>query len=355
MRVIPAWAATIAVILLTAQAALAGEVFPKVLVAPPPMVPYVKALVGDAGEVESLLRAGQDAHDFALSPSQAEMLASADVLVVPDLGMNPLLATLAAKYPKLKIIELSALEGAEPLPYPKDNPWLEKLKKSVKKAEEPEKKEATKEAVDDHADIHDEGDDEHDHEEHAHGKAPLNDPHLWLDPERMAVIASPLATALGKSMPEATATLNTNGKKLSAHLRKEVTPILKQELAYAAQNSLHGESKTIPFITYHAAYQYFLKRFELMRYGEILLKPEGTTGAKKKTVLLSSAKDVKIRCIIAEQESPMLRRMAESSGARIVIFSPEQLPKNQPIDAPDTFNDYDRFLLATVKVFAKCL
>ena len=337
MRVRVSYAATIAVILMVSQAAIAGELFPKVVVAPAPLKPYVDEILRGHGEAHSLLKPGQDAHDFALSPSQAKMLAEADMLIVPDLGMTPVLRRLAAKNKRLRVIELSGLDGAAALPYGEENPWLEAAKETA------EEKAPHKEEAHDH----------HDHEDPDHG---ATDPHLWLDPERMAAMAKPLAKALSATAVEAGPTLTENARRLAEHLRRDVIPELRAMLSRPAR-TVDAVGKTeIPFITYHAAYQYFLERFGLAHTGEITQRPEEMMGAKTTTTLIRSAEAQRVRCLIGEQENVLMQRIAKSSGARIILLSPEQLPARETVDAIDWIrNDYDRFLYVTAKAFAGCL
>jgi ABC-type Zn2+ transport system substrate-binding protein/surface adhesin len=117
--------------------------------------------------------------------------------------------------------------------------------------------------------------------------------------------------------------------------------------------SVHEEST---FITYHAAYQYFLARFNLAHYGEITKRPEEAMGAKTIAGILSGAENLHIRCLIGEQKNVLMVNIAKSSGANIVILSPEQIPQRADVDALDWIkNDYDRVLYVTAKAFSKCL
>jgi zinc transport system substrate-binding protein len=331
--------ATIAAILLTAQAAVAGTLFPKVVVTPAPLKPYVDEILAGVGESQSLLRSGQDAHSFALAPTQAAMLAEADIIIVPDLSMNPFLKKLLAKNKRATVIELSALSGAEPLPYAPTNPWLKG------KIEQEEKKPASHEAH------------EHEHEhESTKADSPVYDPHLWLDPERMAAIATPLAKAMRARAPETGPSLEINARHLSKHLRTEVTPALQAMLKKIPRRETVTTRPEIPFLTYHAAYQYFLERFGLEHYGELMQRPEESTGGKTKAALLTAVDGTRIRCLIGEQESVLMSRIAKSTGARVILLSPEQLVAHNQVDALDWIkNDYDRFLYATAKTFAGCL
>lgn len=338
MRV--SWAATIAAILLVSQAAVAGAIFPKVVVAPAPLKPYVDALLEGMGESQSLMQPGQDAHEFALAPRQAQMLASADMIIVPDLRMNRFLKKLLANNKRAKIIELTALAGAEPLPYADGNPWTQALKIKPEAPKKGEKKDEAK-----------------DEKKKPVEDMPLTDPHIWLDPVRMARIATPLAEAMGEFSPESRAGLKANASRLSTHLHAEVVPALREMLSKTARTSTATTRPEIPFITYHSAYQYFMQRFGLTRGGELMQRPEETVGAKSKAAMLAAAGNgIKVRCIIGEQRSVLMDRVAKSTGARVVLLSPEQLVPPKSVDSLSWMaNDYDRFLYTTAKAFADCL
>lgn len=355
MRVRFPYAALIAVMLVLPQAAFAGEQFARVVVSVAPLAPYVDAILHGVGKADNLLRPGQDPHNFAFTPSQAQLLDKADVIIVPDLGMSPFLKGLLAKKPRLRVIELSKLAGAEPLPYAAENPWLS----------------AVKEAGDREEDGHD-----HDHDAH-HEKdsdfatghqwakkkaadvappAALIDPHFWLDPERMAAIAPALAEAIGQAAPGNQAQLTLNAEALATHLRREVMPAMRELLAAKERPFEVSNKPRIPFITYHAAYQYFLGRFGLQNHGDIVVRPEEYTGAKSLQSMLSVAGRVHINCVIGEAETTVVKRIAELSGARVIVLSPEQLVEAKDVPAlPWITNGYDRLLYQTAKRFGECL
>lgn len=351
MRLLFPCAVTIAAIMLTAQAACAGGLFPKVVVTVAPLKPYVDEILKGHGESQALLRAGQDAHSFALTLPQAQMLEQADIVVVPDMNMSPFLERALAKKKKVNVVELSALEGAYPLPYMDENPWLDAAKEA---AEKNGKKSKKSEVTSTHADKKHDDHDEHAHEHEGHGITV--DPHLWLDPERMAAIALPLANIIADHAPEARPTLQANAKTLAKHLRGEVIPALRNLLGAQARELTAVDRKIIPFITYHSAYQYFLTRFRLTHYGEVMKRSEETQGAKTIATTLRGAEKINIRCLIGEQKNVLMVNIAKSTGARIVILSPEQLPNRADVDTLEWIkSDYDRLLYVTAKAFAGCL
>ncbi len=313
----------IAVLLVSAQAAIAGQLNPKVLVTVPPLVPYTDNLLRGIGQADSLLRPGQDPHSFTLSPSQRQALAEADVIVVPDRTMHAVLASLLEKEEKrgARIVELLALKGAKPLPYTKNNPWLKLAS---------------------HKDDHqDDG---------------AYDPHLWLDPIRMAAIARPLAEAIADAAPSHRAQLVSNAKDLSFHLREEVNPALRKLFEATPRHAAMNAKPFVPFITYHAAYQYFLKRYALEQFGEVTQRPESYLGAKTVHDVIDSAGTLSIRCVITESEGTLVKSIATASDAKIVKLSPEALYTPNEAPPADWVRDgYDRLLQKTAISFAGCL
>ncbi len=325
--------------LLVPQAGSAGEQSPKLLVTVPVLAPYVDALTHGIGQVQSLLRPGQDPHSFALSPSQAQMLDSAQILIVPDLSMNPMLARLLAKNPRLHVIELSKLEGADPLPYATENPWISAVKT------------AGQEKDDDDQDKKDKSD-----KKPSTSKKPTTDPHLWLDPERMAALAKPLAEAIAETTPGNRSALLINADNLATHLRQDVIPAMKILLTPREKPFRLANKTLVPFITYHAAYQYFLARFGIADHGQMVVRPEDYMGAKSLDTLLTTAKTIDITCVIAESDTSLVKRIATLSNAKIVILSPEQNIERSEVPSFTWMqNDYDRFLYKTAKTFGDCL
>lgn len=351
----------IAAIMGGAQAACASEQIPRVLVTLDPLQSYVDSILQGVATSENLARPGQDPHTFSLTPSQARALDSADILIVPQAQMNAGLARTIAGKKKLRVIDLSQLHGANPLPYATENPWLAAVKKHEDEGDAHDH-DAHDHDAHDHEDAHHakpspfaKKPTEHDHE-HGHEDAATLDPHLWLDPERMAAMAVPLADAIAEFSPGHRSVLRRNATELARHLRAEVMPGMAALLVVPAANPHPVSKPEIPFITYHAAYQYFMQRFKLERTGEITARPEDYLGAKTLSTLLTTAKAVHIRCIIGESESTLVRRIAKASGAKIMLLSPEQNVDRRDVPPLDwVTSDYDRLLYKTAKTFGSCL
>ena len=328
----------------SAQASRAGESFPNVVVTVPALKPYVDELLRGITESKNLLRAGQDAHNFSLSSGQRTALATADIIIISDREMNPFLNKLLDTEVKrgARLITLTALESAEALPFEKTNPWLESAKKDAAKETKTDDK------------------DEHDEQEHA-DKKPANapepvDPHIWLDPIRMANLVKPIAAIMVTASPSNRDHIQANATALANHLRTEVDPAIRRLFAQQPPPPSMGAKPVIPFITYHAAYQYFMARYGLAHRGELFQRPEDYLGARTLRTLIAQSDKVKINCLITETQGPLVSRIAQTSGAKIIVLSPEDaIGKSQVTSASWAANDYDRLLQKTAESFAGCL
>ncbi|MFM9890328.1 MAG: metal ABC transporter solute-binding protein, Zn/Mn family [Rickettsiales bacterium] len=342
----------IAAMLTFAQASYAGTEIPKVVVSVAPLKPYVDEILKGITTAQSLTRPGQDPHNFTLAPSQGKMLDEVEILIIPDHGLSPLLARLMKARPKVRIIELSTLAGADALPYAPENPWIARVKLKGGEADDlfaaaPTHKFKPYKSITGKLDAK---------PAVTPDATAAIDPHFWLDPERMAALAEPVAEAIAQFAPTQREVLTANARTLAKHLRSDVIPPLQAMLKPSAGDDIVVTKPEIPFITYHAAYQYFLARFHIVPEGEITARPDEYLGAKTLDQLLQAAKATKIRCIIGEQDTPMVRRIAALSQARIVLLSPEQLVVGE--DIPTYYwiqNDYDRLLYLTAKRFSECL
>lgn len=343
----------IAAITLSTQAASASEVQPNIVVLVSPLTSYVGAIMKDVAKPQSLLNDYQDPHDFVMAPSQAQILDKADILVVPDLAMNPTFAGLAARNKKMKIIELSHLEGAAPLPYPAENSWLAKAQKVAKDAAEKAASEMAG-ASTEYKKLEDSNKPEE--EPKPAGKPDDIDPHFWLDPERLAAMAPSLAHELSSIYPTQQRSFEANAKAISQHLRDEVIPGLNGMLAIPRTRLARNNEQNLPYITYHPGYQYLLARLNLPYTGVIATRPDEYIGGKSLEIMLNTAKTTRIRCVVTESTTTMVERIARASGARLVMLAVEQpVPSSETPPLTWLRSDYDRLLYKTVKSFGDCL
>lgn len=324
------------------QAASAGSAVPHVLVTTAPLKPLVDALLTGIGSADMLTHPGQDAHTMTLSPSQARALDSAAIIIVPDRAINPAIEMLLERREKkgVPIIALIELPGADPLFYADSQGWMgddDERDKKDKKGKKDKKVEEKAEKISD-------------------DRSSFNDPHIWLDPLRMAAIATPLAEAMAKQSPQNHTALLANAQALSSHLTQEVHPAIGRMLAQRKGTPKYESRDYIPFITGHSAYQYFLSRYGIADGGALISRPEDYLGARSMHDMLARAGEISVGCLIVETPNSTVRRVAEISGATVHYLSPENLVFTETIPPTGWIqNDYDRLLYVTARTFAGCL
>ena len=180
--------------------------------------------MGDLGTPDLLLPPGADPHDFAMRPSEAQQLTTADVVIWVGHGLTPWLEDpLEALAPQAVHLELLESEGWEPLPT---------------------REEGEHHDDEDHADAHNHGD---------------VDPHGWLDPAVASAWLTVISTTLSAADPENAAEYARNADAARERLNT-------LEATIAAQ--LDPVAKA-GYILPHDGYHYFEHRFDLHAAGAI--------------------------------------------------------------------------------------
>lgn len=210
-------AATALALLLAAPAA--AEV-PRVLADTAPVHSLTALVMGDLGTPELIVPQGTSPHDASLSPSEAQALTEADLIVWTGDGFLPWMGeTIASLAPDTPQLALLGTDGWESLP-PRASAHLEA----------------------EHAEEHGHEHDEHGHD---HNEGAL-DPHAWLDPDVGIAWLNHISAALAEADPENAGTYAANAAQAAEQLTT-----LKAEM----QTRLQPLSGT-DYAVGHDAYQY---------------------------------------------------------------------------------------------------
>jgi len=252
-------------------------------------------------------------HGFALKPSHAKMLQSADLIfwVGEDLEnfLEKPLNSIAKKAEKIELLEI---KGLTKLKFRERNIFDEHddhghddhAKKEDDHDDHDHDKEGHKE--DDHDD-HDH--DEHGHEGHAHGEY---DPHIWLDPMNAKVILSEMAEHLIENDQKNEAKYKKNYKKAHKDLDK-LTKKVKSEL-----------NKDFKSIVFHDAYQYFEKRFDINVLGAFTVNTDVMPGAEQLAEIREIIEHDKVSCVFSEpQFNPdIIKAVAKDMNIQTGVIDP---------------------------------
>lgn len=166
-------------------------------------------------------------HDYQLLASDMKALSQADVFLINGAGMETYLDAISAQMPRLPIIDAS--QGIELLPNDTSH--------------------------EEHGHTTDDG---HDHD---HGEF---NSHIWLSPRNAAMMADNLARGLAKLLPDQEERMLENAQNFLIRmtaLQKEIADGLK-------------DVKRRDIVTFHEAFPYFAKAFDLHTVAVINREPD---------------------------------------------------------------------------------
>lgn len=230
----------------------------------------IEEIVGDEGNVDVLIPAGADAHEYEATPRQVASLQDADLVVANGLGLEEGLEDVleSAVSDGASILELAP--DLDPLPFTDHN-----------------------QETDDHAE-----------EEHEHG---TEDPHVWFDPSRVVSATEMIAAKLAEiddSVDWMARAAAYSDRLLEADM--EIAEIL---------NAVPQENRRL--VTNHDALGYFADRYGFEVIAVVI--PGGSTlgdpSSAEMAALVEEIEHEGVRTIFAETSQPT--RLAEAVAAEV--------------------------------------
>jgi zinc transport system substrate-binding protein len=262
---------------------------------------------GDRVTASNLVQPGAEPHDLELSPRQVAEIADAD-LVIYLAGFQPAVDEAVEQEAE------SAFDVATAVPLI-------------------------------------EGTDDHDHDEDAGSTTePLpapaptggeRDPHLWLDPTRLATVAQEVATRLGALDPDGAPSYDQR----AADLREQLNGL---DLEYA--DGLRNCQRREIFVS-HAAFGYLADRYDLEQIAISGLSPEVEPTPQRLAEITAEARQHGATTIFFETlVSPAVAEaIATEVGARTAVLDPiEGLP-------PGSTEDYLSVMRANLRTLKTAL
>jgi len=262
---------------------------------------------GDAVSVTNLAQPGAEPHDLELTARQVAEVSDAD-LVVYLKGFQPQVDEAVAQQPVDRVFDVSTVE---PL----------------------------RDAAADAHGHEEEGAEEAEHEEPEGGK----DPHVWLDPVRLARIGDALAARMGQAAPDAATGFTDRAGTLRAEL-----DTLDREYADGLRTCQRRE-----IVTSHTAFGYLAEKYDLEQIGIAGLSPESEPPARRLAEVAAEAREHKTTTIFFETlVSPKVAEtIAREVGAKTAVLDP--IEGLQPGSADD-YLSVMRANLATLRTALGC-
>lgn len=285
-----------------------------------PVHSLVAAVMEGVGEPGLIVEGAGSPHNYALKPSQAQMLESANVVFWVGHELEAFLEKpLETVGANAKAVELNDAHGLVKLEFREGGTFDDHGHEE--EAGHDDHKDGKKVEVghDDHD--HDkkaEADhDDHDkkaeagHEDHAHGKF---NPHVWLDPVNAKALVHEIEEVLAEADPDNAGKYKANAERVMAKLDALVTEVS------ADLKPVHDKG----FIVFHDAYQYFEKRFDITAAGSITVSPEVMPGAGRITEIRAKVQDLGATCVFAEPqfEPKLVSTVTEGTQAKSGVIDP---------------------------------
>tara|TARA_A100000171_G_C2134017_1_gene148731 strand:+ start:723 stop:1643 length:921 start_codon:yes stop_codon:yes gene_type:complete len=226
----------------------------KIVATIPPLASLVKSLVGDAGEVRLLLESEGSPHSYYMKPSDLLTVESADIILWIGPELESFLVPILEKVDKKSVKVFSALSVKDLVTY-------------------------GYRCVSDghHAQCH-----------HHHGDL---DPHIWLDPYNMILVAEALKESLIHQFPSLKNILEENFKELKTKLAN-----LDQKVKNILRNS-----SSQSFFVIHDALQYLEESANLKPSLPMSTHPESGLTIRRLRTLKKIVRLEKVRCLFGDK------------------------------------------------------
>jgi zinc transport system substrate-binding protein len=288
-----------------AAAASAAAPGPDVVVTIKPIHSLVTRLMQGVGTPTLLVEGASTPHAFALKPSGARAINSADIFIRVAPRVEPFTEKIIGTLPdSVRVVTLAQAPGLK----------LRGLRASGTF----ERHGGSGDAHDD--DAHAEGG--HGEDEHQDDAADIApdiatgnvDGHVWLDPDNAKAIVAYLADVLSERAPGHADKIRANARALQADL----------DALTAELTAKTAPLRDKPFVVFHDAYQYFEQRFGLDAVGAITVSPDVPPSAKRLTELRHKIRQLKAVCVFAEPmfQPHLVDAVTEDTGARSGTLDP---------------------------------
>ena len=253
--------------------------------------------LGDNVTIETIIPAGVDVHTFEPSPADAQKLAGADLIVMNGLGLDEWALSLLEAAGKSEEDVLELAEGID-----ESNAWV------YLEGEEHDEEEGEEHSEEEGA-------------EHGHGGT---DPHIWLDPKGAAIYVNRIAARVAAELPERAAAIESARDAGLAEVAA-----LDEELRVGF-TAVEASARKI--VTFHDAFGYFARAYEIEIVGVAVEAPGQEPSAKEIAALIDAIKAAGVTSVFSEAQFPskVLDQVAAETGAIVL----ENLYSDALGDAP---------------------
>lgn len=260
---------------------------PKVVVSIKPIHSLTAVIMAGVASPQLLIKGAGTPHGYSMRPSEARMLADADLVIWVGEDLETFLVRpLANLGGHAHQLELAHHLESKMLPIREGGTW---------------------EGHDAH------GHDKHGHDKHGHDQEDL-DYHLWTSPILAKDIVTLIAEQLMTVDPAHAATYAANAASLISQL---------DQLYHEVKNQLRPVTK-VPYIVFHDAYQYFERDFGLNAVGSVTIDTERSPGVRRVQDVRDKITELNARAVFSEPQfqSRIVATVLEGTGAVAGVLDP---------------------------------
>ena len=319
---------------LSAPGSLARAEPPAVVATVKPVHALVAGVMQGVGEPALLIEGNQSPHDFTMRPSDARLLAKAELVFWVGHALEAFLekplevlasgavAVSLLDTPGLTLLEARAggMHGHGPAPHG-GHLGNDIAVHAEDRGGHGDTVAATRTG-----------------EDHGHGDI---DPHIWLDPRNAQSMVHEIATRLA-------AVDAANADRYRANAAAMASRIGTMDAAIAGRLA---PVRQRPYLVFHDAYQYFESHFDLNGVGTVTVSPDARPGAARLRELRAAIAAMDVVCVFSEPqfESPLVDTILDGTGARRGQLDP------LGADLPAGPDQYEALMQALADGIVNCL
>jgi len=273
-----------------------------------PLEDIVRAVGGDAVHVVALVPPGQDAHEYEPTPLQLTGLERADAVVYLGSGFQPSLEKEVDGLPS-RVRRLDLLRGQHLLPV--TGPLA---------------------GTDGNVDGEAVGD--------------QLDPHVWLDPSRMAAMAGDVAVALRALAPSAATQIDAN----LARYRTRLDALHHDMTAGLA------DCRSRVLVTSHRAFGYLAAAYGLTQVSIAGVSSSDEPSARTLRAVADFVRSHGVRTVFFQRSLPrdLAQTVAGEAGAQVAVLDSLEAPTHQQLAAHADYESLMRADLASLRQGLGC-
>lgn len=312
-----------------------------------PMYEFARNVGGDLADVELLVPAGTEPHDWEPTPQDIAKIEEADLLVYNGAGMESWVDQVLDASANGGLLAVEASKGIDIMEGSEEEEHDHGHDEAAEEGHDHDHDhDAAAEEEHDHS--HDEAateEHDHDHEEeaghtHSHDHGGL-DPHVWLSPALAIQEVRGIEKAFAEKDPANADQYKSNADAYVAKL---------EALDTEFKDGLSGTKRT-DFITQHAAFGYLAREYGLTQVPIAGLSPEQEPSAQEMAEIVEFAKEHDVKTIFFETlvSSKVAEAIASEIGAETAVLNPLEGLTDEEIAAGEDYLSIMRANLAALQ------